>query len=67
VTLETDDEEERLVRIEQMMESLKAQTTELAGLTKRAAVRTVRVREASQTLREQTQRTRNQKGAARKR
>jgi hypothetical protein len=38
VPLENDDDEERLVRIEQMTESLKAQTAELGRLAKRAAV-----------------------------
>jgi hypothetical protein len=56
--LESDDDEERLVRIEQMMESLKTQTAELDRLTKRAAVRTVEVQKRSRTLQAQTQTTR---------
>ena len=62
--LENDDDEERLVRIEQMTESLKAQTAELGRLAKRAAVRTGEAQKRSRTLRAQTQTTRHATGVA---
>jgi hypothetical protein len=61
VVLERDHEQERLVRIEQTFESLKALTPELARLATEAAVRATKVQETSRTLRKQAEETRKKR------